>query len=287
MRRRFSAIALLSAALVSPLVSGQQASSQAPRFEVASVKQSVSDSSSSSSKDSPGSYTAINMPLRRLIAIAYRIHPAMDRERIVRPSWIDGARFDINARTPAGARSDQIPDMLRALLADRFSLMTHRETREGAVFALVRPRTDGALGPQLSVSSLDCSTPEAFQSSSAGAGTASTAKAEKPACGLISTVDGNGGVLRGGGRTMADLADNLTGRMNQPVVDRTGLTGRYDFVLRWTPETFQTAAGNGGSSNDGTPIVTALQEQLGLKLERQRAPVEFLIIDRIERPSPD
>jgi hypothetical protein len=145
--------------------------------------------------------------------------------------------------------------------------MPLRETREGAVLALVRARTDGAPGTQLGLTSLDCSKPEA--------------------CGLISTVDGNGGVLRGGGQTMTDLAENLTGRVNQPVIDRTGLTGRYDFVLRWTPDNFQNATGKSGPSTDGTPIVTALREQLGLKLEPQRAPVEFLIIDRIERPSPD
>jgi uncharacterized protein (TIGR03435 family) len=86
---------------------------------------------------------------------------------------------------------------------------------------------------------------------------------------------------------MTDLAENLTGRVNRPVIDRTGMRGSYDFVLRWTPENFQDAAPNAGPSRDGTPIVTALQEQLGLKLEAQRAPVEFLIIDRIERPSPD
>jgi len=210
------------------------------------------------------------------------------RERIIRPSWIDGVRFDVNARTPAGTRSDQIPDMLRALLADRFSLVTHTETREGTVLALVPARTEGALGPQLTVSSLDCSKPEAPLSGSAGVNTQSAAaRVEKPTCGLISTVDDNGGALRGGGRTMGDLAANLTGRMNQPVRDRTGLTGSYDFVLRWTPENFSNAATNAGPSRDGTPIVTALQEQLGLKLEAQRAPVEFLIIDRIERPSPD
>jgi len=133
-----------------------------------------------------------------------------------------------------------------------------------------------------------CSKPEAPLSGSAGVNTQSAAaRVEKPTCGLISTVDDNGGALRGGGRTMGDLAANLTGRMNQPVRDRTGLTGSYDFVLRWTPENFSNAATNAGPSRDGTPIVTALQEQLGLKLEAQRAPVEFLIIDRIERPSPD
>lgn len=248
-------------------------------FEVASVKQSTGDSSASSSKDSPGSYAAINMPLRRLIAIAYRIQPAVDRDRIVRPSWIDAVRFDINARTPAGTRSDQIPDMLRALLADRFSLVTHKETREGTEFALVRARADGGLGPRLTVSSSDCS--QAVDALS------TAVAAEKPTCGIVSTVDADGAILRGNGRTMADLAANLTGRVNRPVIDRTNLTGRYDFVLGWTPENFQNAAANGGSSRDGTPIETALQEQLGLKLEAQRAPVEFLIIDRIERPSPD
>ena len=272
---------------MTPAVIGAQ-SPPAPTFEVASVKQNTTDSSSSSSKDSPGSYTAINMPLRRLIALAYRVHPAVDRDRIIRPSWVDGVRFDISARTPAGTRSDQIPAMLRGLLADRVSLVTHTEARDGTVFALVRARSDGALGPQLTVSSLDCSKPEAFVSGNAGVDTPSAAATvSKLACGLISTVDDAGGTLRGGGRTMADLAANLTGRMNQPVIDRTELTGRYDFVLRWTPENFSNAAANAGPSRDGTPLVTALQEQLGLKLEAQRAPVEVLIIDRIERPSPD
>jgi len=246
----------------------------APRFDVASVKQNMSGSTDSSSNALPGSYTIINLPLRRLIALAYRIQPAIDRDRIIRPSWVDGVRYDINARMPAGTRSDQIPDMLRALLADRFSLMTHTETREGVELALVRART---VGEELKVSSLDCSQPANPPALSS----------EKQACGIVSTVDGNVGVLRGGGRTMAELAANLTGRVNRPVIDRTGLTGRYDFVLRWTPENFKNAAANGGSSRDGTPIETALQEQLGLKLEARRAPVEFLIVDRVERPSPD
>ena len=211
---------LLVGVCIIPVVISAQ-SSPAPTFEVASVKQSRSDSGSSASTDSPGRYTVINMPLRRLIA----------------------------------------------------------KTREGTVLALVRARTDGTFGPQLAVSSLDCSQPVNRPPA--------VSKADKPMCGIISTVDGNGGVLRGGGRTMADLAENLTGRVNQPVIDRTGMTGSYDFVLRWTPENVQNAAANAGPSTDGTPIVTALQEQLGLKLEAQPAPVEFLIVDKIERPLPD
>jgi uncharacterized protein (TIGR03435 family) len=254
-------------------------------FEVASVKPNVSNSGTSNSNEPPGGYVATNMTLRRLIAIAYRMRLPTDRERIVGPSWIDEARFDINARTPAGSRVEQVPDMLRALLADRFQLAAHNETRETSVYALVRARTDGPIGPQLTRSSLDCSKPGAFRGGAGGPGAA--AVIETPQCGTISNVDGNGAVMRGGGRSMTDLAVSLTGRVNRDVIDRTGLGGTYDFVLRWTPENFQNPAGNAGPSRDGTLIFTALQEQLGLKLESQRGPVEFLIIDRVERPTAD
>jgi uncharacterized protein (TIGR03435 family) len=254
-------------------------------FEVASVKPNVSNPGSSSSNEPPGGYVATNMTLRRLIAIAYRMRLPTDRDRIVGPSWIDEVRFDINARTPAGSRTEQVPDMLRALLADRFQLAAHNETRETSVYALVRARTDGQLGPQLTRSSLDCSKPGAFRSGAGGPGAG--AAIETPQCGIISNVDGNGAVMRGGGRSMADLAGNLTGRVNREVIDRTGLSGTYDFVLRWTPENFQNPAGNAGPSRDGTLIFTALPEQLGLKLDAQRGPVEFLIIDKVERPTPD
>ena len=274
------------AVLVAAGVSAQ--SPATPAFEVASVKPSASTSGGSSSNDSPGGYNATNLSLRRLIAIAHRINLAIDRERIVGPSWIDEARFDINARTPADSRPEQIPDMLRTLLVHRFALATHVETREEPVFALVKARADGRLGPQLTPSTLDCSKPGAFLSGSSGAPSAAATTSAPLQCGLISNVDANGAVLRGGARSMADLARNLTGRVNRTVIDRTGLIGPYDFVLRWTPDNFQNTAGNAGpSSPDGTQIFTAMQEQLGLRLEPQRGPAEFLIVDKVERPSPD
>lgn len=278
--------AIAVACLGECLAQSQGATAARVVFDVASVKPNVSNSGSSSSNDSPGGYVATNMSLRRLIAIAHRMRLANDRDRIVGPSWIDSARFDINAKTPADTRSEQIPDMLRALLADRFSLAAHTETREDVVYALVRTRSEGLLGPQLTPSTLDCSKPGAFRSGSAAAG-APGAPVAKPQCGIVTNVDANGSVMQGGGRSIADLARNLIGRVNREVVDRTGLSGTYDFTLRWTPENFQNPADNAGPSRDGTTIFTALQEQLGLKLEAQRGPVEFLIIDRVERPSPD
>ena len=283
----FRRATIVSAAAI---VFGAQSLAQSPAgsgvtFEVASVKPNVSNSGSSSSNEPPGGYVATNMSLRRLIAIAYRMNLATDRDRIVGPSWIDEARFDINARTPPETRRDQVPDLLKSLLVERFNLRAHVETREAPIYALVRARSDGQPGAQLTRSSLDCSKPGAFLSR--GAGSAPGIDVEKPQCGIISTVDANGGVLRGGGRTMTDLAVNLSGRVGRTVIDRTGLDGVYDFVLRWTPENFQNPTGNAGASRDGTLIFTALQEQLGLKLDAQRGPVEFLIIDKVERPTPD
>ena len=173
--------------------------------------------------------------------------------------------------------------MLRTLLAERFALTAHTEMRDASGYALTRVRKDEQLGPQLTRTSLDCSKPDAFFSGSPG----EAIKSEKPRCGIVSTLDANGAVLRGGARTMDELAKNLTSQVRRTVVDRTGLTGPYDFMLRWTPENFQNVVPNGGPSIDGTLLVTAIQEQLGLKLEEQRVPTEFLIIDKIERPTPD
>ena len=227
------------------LAQSQGATAARVVFEVASVKPNVSNSAASSSNDSPGGYVATNMSLRRLIAIAHRMRLANDRDRIVGPSWIDSARFDINAKTPAGTRTEQIPDMLRVLLADRFSLAAHTETREDLVYALVRTRSEGPLGPQLAPSALDCSKPGVMRSGGAGAPGAAVAK---PQCGIVTNVDANGSVMQGGGRSIADLARSLIGRVNREVVDRTGLTGTYDFTLRWTPDNFQNPADNAGPS---------------------------------------
>ena len=256
------------------------------RFEVASVKPNTSGSTSASSNDYPGRYAAANMALRRLISIAYRMHPVLDRDRIIGPSWIDSARFDINARAPENTPAAQMPDLLRTLLAERFQLAAHLEAREGPVYALVMAREDRKPGAQLRPSTLDCSKPENLLSGGGGVGLGANAPGAgqaEPNCGMVTNVDANGGILRGGGRTMAQLAANLAGRVNRTVIDRTGLTGTYDIVLRWAPDNLSAV---GGDQKEAS-IFTALQEQLGLRLESQQGPVEFLIIDRIERPTPD
>jgi uncharacterized protein (TIGR03435 family) len=175
------------------------------------------------------------------------------------PDWIDTARFDIEAKpgreysTREDALAPELLAMLRDLFADRFRLVAHREMRDTPVYALVKARTDGILGPQMRRSTVDC---------------------EAARC-RIST---NAGRIVGTGTTIAELMRRLSPTLGRPVVDRTGLSGPFDLELQWSPDQADSA---------GPSIFTAIQEQLGLKLESQRAPIEVMVIDRLERPTPD
>ncbi len=285
---RLIVLAILAGSTLGAQATQQPSPAAVPAFDVASVKPNSSGSPNSSLDDRPGSLGVTNMPLRRLIAFAYRMHPVLDRDRIVGPDWVDTARFDIAARMSPEIPVAQIPDLLRTLLVERFKLAARQESREGPIYALLTARSGGALGDQIRSTTLDCSQRSNFitidVTRTASIGGVETVKE----CGIIGNVDANGGVIRGGGRSMAELSKHLTGRVNRTVVDRTGLTGSYDFVLRFTPEGMTPRTdGAAGPSLDGTSLFTALQEQLGLKLEPQRGPVEFIVIDRIERPSPN
>src|SRR5437868_4839883 len=149
--------------------------------------------------------------------------------------------------------------MLQSLLADRFGLIAHKEKRDGQVYALTLARPDGKLGPQLSRSAVDC--------------TALARAGGPPPQGACSMRVGNG-TLAARSVTMSDIARVLMGSVDRIVVDRTGLEGAYDVDLAWTP--------NPTPDSPGASIFTALQEQLGLKLEAARAPVDVVVIDRIE-----
>lgn len=265
-------------------------------FEVASVKRNTTNSGLSRSADQPdGSYSAVNMPLRTLILYAFRLHPVLDRGRVVgAPAWVESERFDITARAPANATADQVWDRLRTLLADRFKLAVHTEPREGPVYALVLAEEAAAMRPK--PSSLDCSVAGGLQTSlgpqreTAVRPGAPPPPAVPTRCGLSYAVDANGSLVIGGAQSMAALARILGRPAGRPVVDRTGLSGLYDFVLRWAPE----QRGNGGAGgaapaaiSDGPSLFTALRDQLGLKLDAQRGPVDVVVVDRVERPTPD
>jgi uncharacterized protein (TIGR03435 family) len=165
--------------------------------------------------------------------------------------------------------------MLRALLAERFKLVVHHETKEQPVYALVLARPDGKLGAQIKPSTLDCSVqPPPGQSNG---------------CGMNSSTNNTTGLMTGRGRSIQDLGDALSNFVTERmVIDRTGLAGAFDFELRWTPDNLRGAPNPAGAApSDAPSIFAALQEQLGLKLEAQRAPVEFVVIDKVERPEPN
>jgi uncharacterized protein (TIGR03435 family) len=254
-------------------------------FEVASVKPNNSRAAFSTSEDGPGVYVATNMSLRGLLIYAFRLHPILDRDRLVGPAWIEAARFDITARKPADRPFADAAEMLRALLVDRFGLIERTELRDGPVLALVAARSDGTLGAQIAPSRLDCSAQSTLLNLDVIRNQVANGTIMPQWCGISSSVDANGGLLFGGGRSMSDLAKHLSALMARRVIDRTRLAGAYDFVVRFTPESSSNPESGAGPSKDGTPLVTALREQLGLKLDPQRGQVEYIVIDRIEQPS--
>jgi uncharacterized protein (TIGR03435 family) len=191
------------------------------------------------------------------------------------PKWLATDRFDIEARAAdaTGAPNERLLIMLQSLLADRFHLTTHREKRELPVFALERARRDGFLGPGLR--------PTACPELAVDLG-------RPQPCANVQTGFGS---LNLRGMPFNQFTPFLSPHVNRVVVDRTGLDGRYDIELKWTPEQQGPGLGAGAQppTNDSNAlsIFTAIQEQLGLRLKATREAVEVLVIDTLEQPIPN
>jgi uncharacterized protein (TIGR03435 family) len=274
-------------------------------FDVASVKTNKSGPMMSMMRPVPSEFRMTNVPLRILIMQAYRLS---NYQMVGAPSWIDSERFDIVAKPPAGSTPDQTQLMLRGLLADRFKLKVHAETRETQVYALVLARGDGRLGPKLSKSADDCERILAERRAAAAAARAGGAGPvpftppgpnEKPVCTIsMRPIPVTNGIpvlnFRGGGQPIQMIVSQISSFLNKRVIDRTGLTGLYDFELQFSMggqmllTTQAPAAGNTPTApiDDGPTMFDAVRE-LGLKLESERGPVEHLVIDSVERPTED
>jgi uncharacterized protein (TIGR03435 family) len=274
-----------------------------PSFEVASVRQNTSGPGRTQTLVQPGGrLVTTNAPLKMLVADAFLGAQPLAPSRVVGgPEWIDSARYDINAKattefqpSPGGPPREMLL-MLRSLLEERFKLKAHRESRELPVYELVVARADAKLGPQLRQSAVDCDALVATVR--AGAPPPARQPNEPPPCGAMR---GPARILSGGipmqqFATMLTIAladangrgDRDQGRL---VIDKTGLTGRFAFTLTWTPERMPTSAPPPGVppiDPNGPSFFTALQEQLGLKLQSAKGPVEVVVIDSVERPTPD
>jgi len=270
-----------------------------PRFEVASVKPTTGPTGE---RGQPGGRYTATRTLRFFIADAFFFGTPLQMSRVIGgPAWIDSDRYEINAQaaTPWQRSPDGPPRelflMIRSLLLDRFKLRTHMETRELPIYELVLARPDGALGPQLRRSTVDCDA--LIAAVQAGGSPPARQPNEPPPCGAMR---GPARVLAGG-IPMSQFANMLTFVMadaNGPagqadarlVVDKTGLSGRFAFTLAWTPERIPDAAPPPGVppiDPNGPPLVTALQEQLGLKLQPARSPMDVVVIDGVEQLTPD
>ena len=224
---------------------------QGPSFEVASVKRNVSGNPQSGTRTLPGGRIAItNRSLRDIIRQAYG---ANDIEVTGGPDWIDMDRWDIAATAGPDHADAPLDRMIRSLLEERYQLRAHIERRERPVYALVFARSDRRLGPKIHLSACKADDVDCARNSGNTSGIRS-------------------GTLSGVGRTMSDIGQTLSRYVERRVLDRTGLDERYDFEVTWS---------------DDVSIFTAIQEQLGLKVDAQRAPVDVVVIDTVQRPIED
>lgn len=238
-------------------LSGVAAHAQAPvpAFEVVSVRPNQSGSPNSSSGRATGSsFTATNVSLISLLRVAYGLQ---EFQIDAKQGWADIGRFDIVAKLPSGATPSEWPRMVRSLLRDRFKLTSHFEPRPTSVYLLSEARIGHKLTP------------------------ADPSKCTNPSgsCGL------NGSPTHSDGRSVSteQLAARLSRSIGIMVIDKTGLSGLYDIDLEWTVD--DRFRGRGASASP--TIVPAIQDQLGLRLESTRAPVDVLVVDSAERPTPD
>jgi uncharacterized protein (TIGR03435 family) len=250
---------LATLALVIALTSALGAQAQ---FEVASVKKVTNNDGWLTITFAPERFEAL-MQLAHIIRTAYGLR---DFQLSGGPRWIHEDYFQILAKAPGKATEAEMRVMLQSLLAERFQLKVHRVTKTAPSYELVLARNDGKLGPQIRKSEIDCA--------ALGPNPPHVAPTSKAWCGLRGT-----GPLRitGQGAKMSELARLLTSSAGRLVTDETGLPGGYDFQFVWSND-----------PADPAPFLgTALGEQLGLKVVPSERPLEYLVIDQVQPPTPD
>ena len=310
--------AIMSAGLVvfTSCAAFAQTAENSPAFEVASVKPAAPITGNrimvmirgGPGSPDPGQITYSNVTVKNVLTTAYGVKGF----QISGPGWLDSERYDIVAKLPRGATKAEFMVMLQNLLAERFKLTLHREKKDLPMYALVV----GKNGPTLKESA-DAPAPKDGEAPKADGPLAERQlRMGKDGFPMLPPGSGRGGataiaLVNGNARmtatkqSMAGLAEMLSNQLDLPVVDMTGLTGKYDFTLSFAPEGGMAVkagilappsagppSGEGGpgvpaaSAPDGessSNLFTALQEQLGLKLEQRKGPVELLVIDHLEK----
>lgn len=269
------------------------------QFEVASVKPSAPDTQPNFAVRPGARFSATNMPLIGLIALAHNV--AHDFQIVGAPDWIRTARYDVDAKAPegtvmgalatSGPRSP-VQQMLASMLEERFSLRTHSEKRDMPAYELRANSADERLGPRLkpSPSDIDCDALRAARKLQRPS--SPPPPGEVSAC-LILIYPGR---VVAGTVPLEALASFLTSQVKRMVIDRTPFTGRFDFDLTWVPDDLTTDSFSADQSPrpqgrvaapTGPSLTTAIQEQLGLRLQSTTAPTDVLVIDSVSQVTPN
>jgi len=259
--------------LVFIIVNHVHAQTPAPaEFEVVSIKRYTDIPNSASMRTLPdGGFIMEHMPIASIVRMAATT-PV--RDVVGLPDWAQREFYDLTAKAPVGSTRQQQPEMMQRMFADRMKLVAHVEQREQAVFALVPSNKDGRFGPQFARSNLDCS-PRPPTGAPPPATFPSVEELQRR-CGISFASDR----MITGGATMDALALSLGKQQGRFVINHTGLDGFYAFTLRFT-----NLRNTSPMPDDPPDIFTALQEQLGLKLQPDKAEMPVLVIDHIERPT--
>jgi len=241
------------AVLICVIAAAMQVSAAAQfSFEVASIRPNNSGSGSSgTSINEGGRFIATNVTLKSLLIRAYKLQ---EYQLTGGPPWLGTDHYDISAKPEDKASEDEVLEMIKMLLAERFKLKVHHETRELPVYVLLV----GKNGPKLKANT--------------DGGTNNSSKTFR-------------GKITGQNLPLEMIVMLLSNQLDRPVVDKTGLAGKFDLQLEWSAEASRPTAEGVGTDASGPSMFTAVQEQLGLRLEATRGPVDLIVIDALERPS--
>ena len=247
----------------------------APSFEVASIKRNVSSEPGGYIRVEEGvRFNATGVPLSFILRQAYGV---MENQIVNQPDWLTSERYDIRGKAPDGVEVyPNMAPLLRSLLRDRFGFQSHTEQRDLPTYDLVMARSDRRLGPKISQADFDCGARQTAAVPQAGLS------------GPVCNITFGPGRIFVRGFSIARFAGGLVSEVQRTVVDKTGLTGAWNFELLYTPDRPVSLNGAIVQPNPDAPsLFTAVQEQLGLKLESSRGPVDVLVIDRVNRPTED
>jgi uncharacterized protein (TIGR03435 family) len=254
-------------------------SAQAPaEFDVVSIKRGAPGTDGSSMRTLPdGTSIMVNVTIRQFITAA---SPVPVREVEGLPDWAMQERYDVTAKPPSDSTPQQRAEMWRTLFANRMKLVAHVEERERDTYALVLARADGRPGPQLKPSTLDCN-PKPGSPPAPPPPPSMNESDYLTRCGAMFS----NGTIVSGAITMASLVPSFGSLAGRQVFDRTGLNGNYALTLKFAPPRSRGTAQEAASPDDLPDFFTALQEQLGLKLQPEKSLVPVFVIERLERPS--